>query len=317
MKTILLTGGTGFLGRSLALKLKDGYRIILTGRNNLLNNAAKLMTGCEVVPMDITHIDAIREVFELYKPDIVIHAAATKYVDLSELFPNECIDINIRGSQNVVRAAIDKQIKLVIGISTDKASPPSTGMYAKSKSIMEKLFLLMDGKGATNFFCLRFGNIAWSTGSVFPIWRQMLDEKGVIESTGSHMRRFMFTIDEACQMVIDAIDNAGILHGRILAKKMKYAYMLDVLEVFAALNHDAVFTKTGARTGEKVDEIMIGAPEVDYTSEETINDNHYYLINYNQKSTSCIKDQVDTNTAERLTRDEIEKIILHEAKGIL
>src|SRR6478735_3146778 len=100
-KRVLLTGGTGFLGRSLGKKLKESGNyevVVLTGRNNKQNLFAKQFTGCDVHPMDITNIESVRDVFNEVRPDIVIHCAATKFVDLSEKFPMECVDINILGS---------------------------------------------------------------------------------------------------------------------------------------------------------------------------------------------------------------------------
>ena len=124
MKTILVTGGSGFLGQNLALQLKKDYKVVLASRNNKRNLMAQNITGCSVVPMDISQIESVRDAVSEISPDIIIHAAATKFVDLSEKFPMECIDINVVGSQNVARVAIDKGVGLVIGISTDKASPP-------------------------------------------------------------------------------------------------------------------------------------------------------------------------------------------------
>ena len=100
-ETVLITGGTGFLGKRLALKLKDKYRVVLTGRNNKQNMTAKQFTGCEIAPMDIANIESVRDAFREFKPNIVIHAAATKFVDLAEKFPMECVDVNVTGSQNI------------------------------------------------------------------------------------------------------------------------------------------------------------------------------------------------------------------------
>ena len=91
-KTILITGGSGFLGRHLAVKLKEQYHVVIGARNNGINRRAEELTGCESVPLDITNINSIKDSFNAYKPDIVIHAAATKYVDTSEKFANECVD---------------------------------------------------------------------------------------------------------------------------------------------------------------------------------------------------------------------------------
>lgn len=172
MKTILITGGTGFLGRNLALKLKNEYRVILTGRNNKQNLFASKYTGCQVAPLDITNIESVRDVFVEFKPDIVIHAAATKFVDLAEKYPMECVDVNVLGSQNVARVAVEREITTVVGISTDKAAPPVRNIYGMSKSIMERIFCAMDGKTSTKFTAVRYGNVAWSTGSVLPIWKK-------------------------------------------------------------------------------------------------------------------------------------------------
>ena len=105
MKKILITGGTGFLGKNLGLFLKKTkkYKILLAGRNNKINQDVYEATNIEVSPLDIVSIESVRDIFNYFKPDIVIHAAATKYVDLSEKNPLECIDINVLGSQNILR----------------------------------------------------------------------------------------------------------------------------------------------------------------------------------------------------------------------
>ena len=172
-KKILITGGSGYLGRNLAKSLKNKYRIYLGSRNNLRNNLAMNETGCEVFPLDVANIDSVADAVNYVKPDIIIHAAATKFVDLSEKYPLECHDVNIVGSANIARVAIDKNIKGVIGISTDKASPPVKNIYGMSKAVMEKLFLSLSNNHKTKFTCVRYGNVTWSTGSVLPIWSKM------------------------------------------------------------------------------------------------------------------------------------------------
>ena len=123
-QTLLITGGTGFLGKHLGLALKDQYRVVLTGRNNKHNRDAQEFTGCTTLPMDVTSIESIRDVFTEVRPHVVVHAAATKYVDLSELQPMECIDVNVLGSQNIARVCVEKGVSTVIGMSTDKTAPP-------------------------------------------------------------------------------------------------------------------------------------------------------------------------------------------------
>lgn len=315
MQTILITGGTGFLGRNLSLQLKNEFNVVLTGRNHGLNAYAQKATGCLVVPMDVTNIDMVREAIEVYKPSIIIHAAATKYADIAELYPNECIDINIKGSQNVLRAAIDKQVKYVLGISTDKASPPCKGIYGTSKAIMEKLFIRMNGKSVTRFCCVRFGNIAWSTGSVFPIWKEMLDQEGIIKTTGSHMRRFMFSVHEAIQMVIDALTHIEMLQGKILAKKMKSVQIGDILPFFNKI-YGGTAEKVLPRIGENIDEIMVGEAELSFTKCITIADNDYYLIDFEKECLPQLEHAIESKSAPRLSTHEIMQLITPGKKFI-
>ena len=109
MKKILITGGTGYLGRNLALFYKNKYKVFLGARNNKQNFLVKNLTNCEVVPLDVSNLNSVNDCLNYVKPDIVIHAAATKFVDLSEKFPFECIDTNIVGSTNVARACLNKK----------------------------------------------------------------------------------------------------------------------------------------------------------------------------------------------------------------
>lgn len=193
------------------MALKDKREVILGGRNNKMNMYANKFTGCTVVPMDVTNIESVRDVVVSTKPDMIIHAAATKFVDLAEKQPIECVDVNVVGSQNVARVAVDNGVKVVIGISTDKASPPVRNTYGLSKAIMERMFCAMNGKTPTKFLAVRYGNVAWSTDSVLPIWEKMYEETGVMGTTGPEMRRFFFTVNEAVQLVLTAIENAELL----------------------------------------------------------------------------------------------------------
>src|SRR3982751_130954 len=142
-KSVLVTGGTGFLGRHLGLALKDDYAVVLAGRNNSLNRSAQHSTGCAVLPLDVTNIESVRDVFVEVKPQIVIHAAATKYVDLSERYPMECLDVNVLGSQNIARVSVEKGVETVVGMSTDKSAPPVSNTYGLTKALMERLFCAM------------------------------------------------------------------------------------------------------------------------------------------------------------------------------
>jgi UDP-N-acetylglucosamine 4,6-dehydratase/5-epimerase len=307
MQTVLITGGTGFLGRNLAMRLKAGYNVLLAGRSNQANHIAAAATGCTVIPLDVSNAAAVRDAMAIYKPDIIVHAAASKYVDVSEMHPNECIDSNILGSQNIARAAVEKQVQLVVGISTDKAAPPCKSMYGLSKSVMEKLFLLSNNKSATQFTCLRFGNIAWSTGSVFPVWKDMLQKSGVIYTTGSHMRRYIFSVSDACGLICDAINNTNMVAGNILARKMQSTQMSDVLNIFTEV-YGGRFEKAPPRIGDSIDEIMIGASETPWLTDVQLNDHDYYLLNFNNPP-KPESNRIDTENAERLSREALLRLV--------
>jgi UDP-N-acetylglucosamine 4,6-dehydratase len=308
MKTILITGGTGFLGRNLALKLKNEYRVVLTGRNNKQNLFASKYTGCQVAPLDISNIESVRDVFVEFKPDIVIHAAATKFVDLAEKYPMECVDVNILGSQNVARVAVERETPVVIGISTDKAAPPVRNIYGMSKSVMERIFCAMDGKSATKFTSVRYGNVAWSTGSVMTIWKKMLEETGMIGTTGPEMRRFFFSVDEAVNLVITAMKNIDLAKGKVLSRHMKAAQMQDILQAWIE-EKGGKWEKIEGRPGERDDEFLIGELELPYTEELMFDGIKHYLISFNEKVATPISIGLSSANTDKLTREEILAII--------
>ena len=306
--TIVITGGTGFLGKRLGMKLNDQYRVILAGRNNKQNLTAKQFTGCETAPMDVAAIESVRDVFAEFKPSIVIHAAATKFVDLAEQFPMECVDVNVLGSQNVARVAIQSGVDTVIGISTDKASPPVRNTYGLSKALMERMYCSLNGKTNTKFACVRYGNVAWSTGSVLPLWKKMHADTGVIGTTGPEMRRFFFTVDEAVDLVITAMLEIDQVQGTVLSRQMKAAQIEDILKVWTA-HKGGRYEKIEGRPGERIDEYLIGELELPYTEEIIYDGIPHYRISFNKKATSPLKTGLSSANAERLTEKEILNII--------
>jgi len=307
-KKILITGGTGFLGKRLGLKLKDNFDIFLGGRNNKSNMVAAKMSGCEVLPLDVSKIESVRDVFAEIQPHIVIHAAATKFVDLSEKFPMECVDINVVGSQNVARVAIEHETETVLGISTDKASPPIRNIYGMSKALMERMFCSLDGKTKTQFACVRYGNVAWSTGSVLTLWKKMHAEAGLIGTTGPEMRRFFFTIDEAVDLVLAALNNISTVKGKVLSRKMKAAQIEDMLKVWVK-HKGGSYERIEGRPGERIDEYLIGELELPYTRELSYNGILHYLISFNEKVANPVKFGLSSDNTDRLTDEEILSII--------
>lgn len=307
-RRILITGGTGFLGQRLALAMKDRHDVILSGRNNKQNVLAAELTGCPVMPLDVARIESVRDAFSEARPDVVIHAAATKFVDLAEQFPMECTDINVLGSQNVARAAMESAVATVIGISTDKAAPPVRNTYGLTKALMERIYCSLNGKSATKFVCVRYGNVAWSTGSVLPIWKRMHDETGVIGTTGPDMRRFFFTVDEAVRLVLTAIAHQDELQGKVLSRKMKAAKIRDILELWIA-ERGGSWEQIEGRPGERDDEYLIGELELPFTRAITYDDIEHYVISFNQRVENPVAVALSSANTERLSREEILAII--------
>ena len=308
MKKILITGGTGYLGRNLALFYRKKYKVFLGARNNKQNFLVKNMTNCEVVPLDVSNIESVNDCLNFTKPDIVIHAAATKFVDLSEKFPFECIDINIVGSANIARACINKKIPTVIGVSTDKASPPIKNIYGLSKSCMERLFSSIEPYGKTKFICVRYGNVTWSTGSVLPIWKQMFNKNRIILTTGPDMRRFFFSVEDAVGLIDQALKLKNKLAGKILSAEMKSAKMIDILKVWIK-KFGGNYKIIQSRKGDRLDEYLIGEDELKYDEVLNIKKRKYFVINFNKISKKPLKKIVSSKDAKKLVQSEIEKII--------
>lgn len=307
-KTLLITGGSGFLGSCLAKKLMSKYKIILGSRNNSQNRLAAEKIGCSFTPLDVVNIESIRDAFNKYQPDIVIHAAATKYVDLAEEFPFECIDVNIIGSMNLARVAIESKTKIVIGISTDKTAPPINNIYGLSKSIMEKLYCTLNNQNKTFFSCVRFGNIAWSTGSVFPIWKKMSENNKIIHSTGPNMRRFFFTVDEAADLVINCLKNINLTKGKVLCVNMKSTQIKTILNLWKQ-KYKISWKKMNERKGDKQDEFLIGNSELPFTKKIFINGKKHFLISFNEKVKNKLKKSLSTKNSEKLKNKEIINLI--------
>jgi len=308
MKTILITGGTGFLGRHLGMFFRPDNRVVLGARNNAQNALAGQMTGCEVMPLDITNIESVRDVFTELKPNVVIHAAATKYVDLSEKYPMECLDVNVRGSQNIVRISTESGINTLIGMSTDKAAPPVANIYGLTKALMERVFCAMNGKTDTKIVCVRHGNIAWSTGSFLPIWKRMHEANGVIGSTGPDMTRYLSTVDEAVALVATAIDNIDDLQGSVVSREMKAVKIRNMLETWIK-HKGGSWHQIDGRPGERPHEYLMGEPELAYTAKAAYGDAVHYVTRFDKPVKDPLAEIRCSADAEQLSESEMWSII--------
>lgn len=305
---LLVTGGTGFLGRHLALALRDEYEVVLTGRNQRQNSEAGAFTNCQVLPMDVCRVETVRDVFLEVNPTIVIHAAATKFVDLAEDQPLDCVDVNVGGSQNVLRVALEREVETLLGVSTDKASPPIRNTYGLTKSLMERMFCSLDGRGKTRLACVRYGNVAWSTGSVLPLWREMYMNGGIIASTGPEMRRFFFTIDEAVALIRTVIDRIDEVRGSVVVREMNAALIRDLLDTWVR-HFGGKWEKVSGRAGDREDEYLVGETELPFTSTLAGTSTPHYMIQFERRASMPLVAPISSATAERLSDSEMLALI--------
>ena len=212
-------------------------------------------------------IGDVRDKDRLYRAldgvDYVVHAAATKIVPTAEYNPFECIKTNVNGAMNLIDACIDKGIKRVVALSTDKASSP-TNLYGATKLTSDKLFIAgnaYSGEHGTRFSVVRYGNVMGSRGSVIPFFLSIRD-KGVLPITDARMTRFMISLEQGVELVWHAFDD--MVGGEIYVKKIPSMKVTDLANAVAPeCKHEVV----GIRPGKKLHEQMIGAEDAYYTFE--------------------------------------------------
>ena len=195
--------------------------------------------------------------------DYVIHAAATKIVPTAEYNPFECIKTNISGAMNLIDACVDKGVKRVVALSTDKASSPAN-LYGATKLASDKLFVAgnsYSGGKQTCFAVVRYGNVMGSRGSVIPFFISVA-EQGKLPITDTRMTRFMITLEQGVELVWHAFED--MVGGEIYVKKIP---SMKVTDVALAVAPDAEQTTMGVRPGEKLHEQMISAEDAYHTYE--------------------------------------------------
>ena len=315
MSKILITGGSGFLGKHLAAALKENHTVILASRNQKALLTAAHLLKVDSVPLDVSNYAATVEMFSRYSPDVVIHAAATKFVDLAEKFPNECIDINVVGSQNVARAAMEAKVDHVLGVSTDKAAPPIANIYGLSKAVMEKLFVSLNRTSGTTFSCVRYGNVAWSTGSVFPIWKRMIEEDRQIVTTGPNMSRFFFPVAQAVDLILTALNYKSEVSGKILSVPMKGVEVGRILDVWSKLS-GTTWSVGERRVGDRELEYLIAETETSSTTNVELGGKTFFLLNGKGiVSANSLTQDYSSRNAEQFTDEEIRELLLNPPKS--
>lgn len=267
-KNILITGGTGSFGHTfipMTLARYNPQRLVIYSRDEMKQwEMAKLYADDPRVRFFIGDVrDKDRLSRALDGIDYVVHAAATKIVPTAEYNPFECVKTNIIGAMNLIDTCIDRKVKRVIALSTDKASSPAN-LYGATKLASDKLFVAGNsyaGGHDTRFGVVRYGNVMGSRGSVIPFFLSIAD-KGVLPITDTRMTRFMITLEEGVELVWHAFED--MVGGEIYVKKIPSMKMTDVaLASVPGAKHEII----GIRPGEKLHEQMIGTEDALYTYE--------------------------------------------------
>ena len=266
--SVLVTGGTGSFGHTFIPMLLEHFnprRVIIFSRDEMKQwEMAKLFQGDSRVRFFIGDVrDRDRMYRALDGVDYVVHAAATKIVPTAEYNPFECVKTNVIGAMNLIDACIDKGVKKVVALSTDKASSP-VNLYGATKLASDKLFVSGNAYASghdTKFSVVRYGNVMGSRGSVIPFFMSIRDS-GVLPITDERMTRFMISLEEGVRLVWHAFDDME--GGEIYVKKIPSMKVTSVARVVAP---DARQEIVGIRPGEKLHEQMVGVEDALYTYE--------------------------------------------------
>lgn len=267
-KTIFITGGTGSLGTSLVNKLlKHNCTIVVYSRDEA-KQALKFghIENVKTVIGDIRDYDKINFTLKRYPIDYIIHAAALKRIDDMEFYPDECVKTNIIGSENVANAALNNSIKKCILISTDKACKP-INVYGSSKFIAERIFTNFDFNfNQTIFSSVRYGNVIASRGSFLPIFRDKIINRETINITSSEMTRFLFTLNDATDVVLNALEAS--VGGEVFIPKLNSYTLINCIKALEQITgKTSISNISGLRPGEKLHEDMLAETELDFTYE--------------------------------------------------
>ena len=266
--SILITGGTGSFGNAfipMTLEKFNPRRIVVFSRDEMKQwDMAKLFKDDPRIRFfigDVRDKDRLRRALDGI--DYVVHAAATKIVPTAEYDPFECVKTNVIGAMNLIDACIDKKVKRIVSLSTDKASSPAN-LYGATKLTSDRLFVSgnsYSGSHDTSFSVVRYGNVMGSRGSVIPFFLS-IEKDGVFPITDDRMTRFMISLEEGVELVWHALND--MKGGEIYIKKIP---SMKVTDIAKAISSDTTQEIVGIRPGEKLHEQMIGFEDAPYTYE--------------------------------------------------
>ncbi|GAB2545135.1 UDP-N-acetylglucosamine 4,6-dehydratase (inverting) [Gracilibacillus alcaliphilus] len=272
-KTILITGGTGSFGRKFTEKILETNikKVIIFSRDELKQYEMKQEFKDDRLRFFIGDVRDIERLYRAFEGvHYVVHAAAMKHVEACEYNPFEAVKTNINGAQNIIEAAIDKQVEKVVALSTDKAAAP-VNLYGATKLASDKLFVAGNsyaGDKKTCFAVVRYGNVVGSRGSVVPFFKKV-KATGKLPITDERMTRFWITLDQGVQFVLDTFNR--MQGGEIFVPKIP---SMSVMDLAKAIAPECELEFVGIRAGEKLHEVMITEDDARHTVEFS----NYYMI---------------------------------------
>jgi len=283
-KSLLITGGTGSLGKALTQYILKNFpairRLVIFSRDEQKQFEMAQLYPKDKYPQIRFFIGDVRDFDRLKRAmqgiDYVIHAAAMKHVPIAEYNPMECVKTNIMGAENVINACLETQVSRVVALSTDKAAAP-INLYGATKLASDKLFVAANnirGSNPIKFSVVRYGNVLGSNGSVIPFFLKKRKE-GVLPITDPMMTRFNITLTQGVQLVLYALEHAW--GGEIFVPKIP---SYRITEVAQAIGPQCEHEVVGIRPGEKIHEEMITASDSFYTYD--IGDNYVILPSMHQ-----------------------------------
>jgi UDP-N-acetylglucosamine 4,6-dehydratase len=319
-KTILITGGTGSFGKKcteIILKRYKPKRLIIYSRDELKQfEMAQDFPDSKYDCMryfigDVRDKERMNRAFR--NVDIVIHAAALKQVPAAEYNPFEAIKTNILGAQNVINVAIDRGVKKVIALSTDKAANP-INLYGATKLCSDKLFIAGNsyvGEDHSIFSVVRYGNVAGSRGSVIPFFLKC-KESGVLPITDPRMTRFWISLAQGVDFVLSRLEK--MIGGELFVPKLPSMNIMDLAKVIAPECKTKII---GIRPGEKLHELMITKDD----ARRTLEFKDHYMIQpdfnfwekrYNNNDGSSVLEEFEYSSGNnpwQLSKEEMKEII--------
>ncbi|MBI4825118.1 MAG: UDP-N-acetylglucosamine 4,6-dehydratase (inverting) [Nitrospirae bacterium] len=269
-KSILITGGTGSFGKKcteVILKRYKPDRLIILSRDELKQFEMAQVFSEKEYPCMRYFLGDVRDKDRLYrafdKVDYVIHAAALKQVPAAERNPFEVIKTNVLGAENIINAAIDREVKKVVALSTDKAANP-INLYGATKLCSDKLFIAgnsYSGAHGTRFSVVRYGNVVGSRGSVIPFFKDA-KKTGLIPITDTEMTRFWITLEQGVDFVLQCLSMT--VGGELFVPKIP---SMNIMDLAGAIAPECKHEIVGIRPGEKIHEVMITEDDARHTLE--------------------------------------------------